>query len=95
MLKSKTRWIVRKSDDQKVEILVNELKISPLVASMLVNREIDTVETARCFLYGKSQFHDPYLFEGMEKAVSRILEAIEKQEPVLIYGDYDAGATRS
>jgi single-stranded-DNA-specific exonuclease len=95
MLKSKTRWIVRKSDDQKVETLVNELKITPLVASMLVNREIDTVETARCFLYGKDQFHDPYLFEGMEKAVSRILEAIEKQEPVLIYGDYDADGVSS
>jgi single-stranded-DNA-specific exonuclease len=95
MLKSKTRWIVRKSDDQKVETLVNELKITPLVASMLVNRDIDTVETARCFLYGKDQFHDPYLFEGMEKAVSRIKEAIEKQEPVLIYGDYDADGVSS
>jgi single-stranded-DNA-specific exonuclease len=95
MLKSKTRWIVRKSDDQKVETLVNELKITPLVASMLVNRGLDTVETARCFLYGKDQFHDPYLFEGMEKAVSRILEAIEKQEPILIYGDYDADGVSS
>jgi single-stranded-DNA-specific exonuclease len=95
MLKSKTRWIVQKSDDQKVETLVNELKITPLVASMLINRGLDTVETAQYFLYGKDQFHDPYLLEGMEKSVSRILEAIEKKEPILIYGDYDADGVSS
>ncbi|HJV16864.1 MAG TPA: single-stranded-DNA-specific exonuclease RecJ [Bacillales bacterium] len=95
MLKSKTRWNVLTSDDQKVETLVNEIKITPLVASMLVNRGLDTVDTARYFLYGKDQFHDPYLLKGMEKAVTRIFEAIKKQEPILIYGDYDADGVSS
>ena len=35
------------------------------------------------------EFHDPYLFKDMEKAVSRIKEAIEKQERIIVFGDYD------
>ncbi len=76
-------------------MLVNELKITPLVASLLVNRGLNTVESARYFLFGKDGFHDPYLLKGMETAVNRIREAIEKQEPILIYGDYDADGVSS
>lgn len=95
MLKSKTRWIVRESDQQLVKTLENELKITPLVASLLINRGLDTVDSARYFLFGNEQFHDPYLLKGMDLAVSRIREAIEKQEPILIYGDYDADGVSS
>ena len=95
MLKSKTRWIVRKSDHQLVKTLENELKITPLVASMLINRGLDTVDSARYFLFGKGQFHDPYLLKGMDLAVNRIREAIENQEPILIFGDYDADGVSS
>jgi single-stranded-DNA-specific exonuclease len=95
MLKSKTRWVVRKSDQQLVKTLENELKITPLVASLLINRGLDTVDSARYFLFGKEQFHDPYLLKGMDIAVSRIREAIEKQEPILIFGDYDADGVSS
>jgi single-stranded-DNA-specific exonuclease len=95
MLKSKTRWIVRESDDQLVKTLEKELKITPLVASLLINRGLDTVDSARYFLFGKEQFHDPYLLKGMDLAVNRIREAIEKQEPILIYGDYDADGVSS
>ncbi|EIJ78999.1 single-stranded-DNA-specific exonuclease RecJ [Bacillus methanolicus PB1] len=96
MLKSKTRWIVRQSDRQKSEMLIQELNITPLVASLLVNRGIDTVESARYFLFPKRQsFHDPYLLKDMDKAVERIRLAIERQEPILIYGDYDADGVSS
>jgi single-stranded-DNA-specific exonuclease len=95
MLKSKTRWIVRESDQQLVKTLENELKITPLVASLLINRGLDTAQSARYFLFGNEQFHDPYLLKGMDLAVSRIREAIEKQEPILIYGDYDADGVSS
>ncbi|MGG3469295.1 single-stranded-DNA-specific exonuclease RecJ [Neobacillus pocheonensis] len=95
MLKSKTRWIVRESDDPLVQMLANELKITPLVASLLVNRGLDTVDSARYFLFGKDEFHDPYLLKGMDIAVSRIREAIYKQEPILIFGDYDADGVSS
>jgi len=95
MLKSKTRWVVRSSDHNLVDMLANELKITPLVASMLVNRGLDTVDSARYFLFGKDEFHDPYLLKGMDLAVNRIREAIESQEPILIFGDYDADGVSS
>ncbi|WP_040207836.1 single-stranded-DNA-specific exonuclease RecJ [Neobacillus jeddahensis] len=95
MLKSKTKWIVRSSDNNLVEMLANELKLTPLVASLLVNRGLNTVDTARYFLFGKDEFHDPYLLKGMDLAVQRIRQAIEKQEPILIYGDYDADGVSS
>ncbi|EKN64188.1 single-stranded-DNA-specific exonuclease RecJ [Neobacillus bataviensis LMG 21833] len=95
MLQSKTRWIVRSSDETIVNMLANELKITPLVASLLVNRGLDTVESARYFLFEKDGFHDPYLLKGMDLAVNRIREAIEAHEPILIYGDYDADGVSS
>jgi single-stranded-DNA-specific exonuclease len=95
MLSSKTRWIVRKSDEQLIKKLETELKITPLVASLLVNRGFNTVESARYFLFGKEEFHDPFLLTGMDIAVTRIREAIENQEPILIFGDYDADGVSS
>ncbi|HEY2420167.1 MAG TPA: single-stranded-DNA-specific exonuclease RecJ [Neobacillus sp.] len=95
MLKSKTRWIVRKSDQKIAKTLENELKITPLVASLLVNRGLNTVDSARYFLFGDEQFHDPFLLKGMDLAVKRIRDAIEKQEPILIFGDYDADGVSS
>ena len=95
MLHSKTRWIVRDSDKEKENLLVQELNITPLMASLLVNRGLEMPESARHFLFDHNQdFHDPYLLADMDIAVSRINEAIEQKEPILIFGDYDAGATR-
>lgn len=96
MLHSKTRWIVRKSNEEKENLLVQELNITPLLASLLVNRGIETPELARHFLFDQDQeFHDPFLLTDMDVAVSRIKEAIEKQEAILIFGDYDADGVTS
>ncbi|MBS4191426.1 single-stranded-DNA-specific exonuclease RecJ [Bacillus sp. FJAT-49705] len=96
MLHSKTRWIVRNSDEEKENQLVQELNITPLLASLLVNRGLDMPESARYFLFDHNQeFHDPYLLNGMDIAVSRIKAAIEKQEAILVFGDYDADGVTS
>lgn len=96
MLQSKTRWIVRDTNKEKEALLVKELKIAPLVASLLVNRGMDTVELARSFLFDDElDFHDPFLLTSMDIAVSRIKLAIDKQEPILIFGDYDADGVTS
>ncbi|WP_043933994.1 single-stranded-DNA-specific exonuclease RecJ, partial [Bacillus sp. EB01] len=95
MLHSKTRWIVRDYDLGTAEKLAEELNISPLVSSMLLNRGIDNSDSARTFLFGGQDFHDPFLLDGMDRAVARIQEAIANQEPILIYGDYDADGVSS
>jgi single-stranded-DNA-specific exonuclease len=96
MLKPKSRWIVKQSDHSKTESLAKELNINHLTASLLVNRGLDTVEDARYFLFGqKSNFHDPFLLKDMDKAVARINKAIEIQEPILVFGDYDADGVSS
>lgn len=97
MLKPKSRWIVKTQSDQlKTESLVKELNIHHITASLLVNRGLDTVEDARYFLFGqKSQFHDPFLLKDMDKAVARIKQAVETEEQILVYGDYDADGVSS
>ncbi len=96
MLKPKSRWIVKKSDQTKVELLAKELNINHLTASLLVNRGLDTVEDARYFLFWQNnKFHDPFLLKDMDKAIERIKQAVETQEPILVFGDYDADGVSS
>ena len=98
MLRSKTRWITHTDnqfDDIKIN-LIQQLNITPLVASLLINRGYRTVQEAQDFLFTQNQdFYDPYLLLNMETAVERISKAINNQEKILVFGDYDAGATRS
>jgi single-stranded-DNA-specific exonuclease len=89
------RWKVHQPDGEMVNTLIKELNITPLVASLLVNRGIVRTEDAQNFLFGTDEFHDPYLLKDMEIAVERIRTAIHKQEPILIYGDYDADGVSS
>ncbi|MEK4537605.1 single-stranded-DNA-specific exonuclease RecJ [Peribacillus sp. FSL K6-1552] len=96
MLKPKTRWNLRTADENKVAELAEELHITPLVAALLVNRGLDTIESARSFLFVKNQtFHDPFLLKDMDKAVYRIKEAIQNGEKIRIFGDYDADGVTS
>lgn len=96
MLKSKTRWMVKKARQDQIDILAESIQVTPLVASLLVNRGLVEPEEAKAFLFTEQQeFHDPYLFEGMERAVNRIRRAIENEEPILIFGDYDCDGVTS
>ena len=96
MLKPKTRWNVQAADSNKITALVEQLHITPLVATLLVNRGLDDVEAARSFLYVKKQmFHDPFLLKDMDKTVHRIQEAIHHGEKIRIFGDYDADGVTS
>ncbi|PMC39741.1 single-stranded-DNA-specific exonuclease RecJ [Bacillus sp. UMB0899] len=96
MLKAKTRWMIQSSDETFIQDLRENLSVTPLVASLLVNRGINSVEAAREFLETESQsFHDPYLLKDMDIAVQRIQKAIENNEHILVYGDYDADGVSS
>ncbi|MFD1705513.1 single-stranded-DNA-specific exonuclease RecJ [Siminovitchia sediminis] len=96
MLESKTRWIVQKADEKAVAALTGELRISPLTASLLINRGIkDPVDAYRFLHIEKEDFHDPFLMQDMKIAVERIHKAIQDQEKILVYGDYDADGVTS
>jgi single-stranded-DNA-specific exonuclease len=88
------RWTVKKHNYELIKRLSKDLNVSPIVAALLTSRGYDTQESATKFLYPKySDLHEPNLLKGMETAVKRILEAIEKGEKILIWGDYDVDGT--
>ncbi|MGV3464046.1 MAG: single-stranded-DNA-specific exonuclease RecJ [Heyndrickxia sp.] len=96
MLKSKTRWVVQEIVPAAVKKLVEQLNITPLVSTLLVNRGMVETEEARSFLFMEdAAFHDPFLLSDMSIAVNRINEAIANEEPILVFGDYDADGVSS
>ncbi len=96
MLAPKARWSIGNADEMLVETFVRELQIDPLVARMLVLRDIRTVPDAEQFLHGGVHYyHDPYLLDGMLPAVERIRKALQNDELIRVYGDYDADGVSS
>lgn len=96
MLKAKSRWLLATYDEHRSEEIARECNIPLLLARLLVIRGIDTPERARSFLrIGEDQFHDPFLLDGMEPAIARIRQAVERREAICIYGDYDADGVSS
>jgi single-stranded-DNA-specific exonuclease len=74
--------------------LQKELKISPVICNILVERGLDTYEKCRSYFRPElSHLHDPFLMKDMEKAVSRIGQAMERREKILVFGDYDVDGT--
>lgn len=83
-------WRVKGQDPVLQEIISREMGISPLLARLLVNRRVFTVEDARFFLKGTlEQAADPFLLPDMPVAVERIVAAVKRKEKILVYGDYD------
>jgi single-stranded-DNA-specific exonuclease len=90
------RWNILKADQQKVDALQQSLKIHPVICHILVQRGIDTFEIAKDFFRPRlDSLHDPWLMKDMDKATTRILSAVEQQEKILIFGDYDVDGTTS
>jgi len=89
------RWTLKpKPDFQKVNQLAQALNVEVFVATLLVQRGIETFEEARDFFRPKLEhLHNPYLMKDMDKAVARIELAIANQEKILVFGDYDVDGT--
>src|SRR5690606_23887086 len=89
------RWVVKpKNDVKKIDKLRNELGINPVIADLLLNRNISTFEQAKRFFRPTLEMlHDPFLMRDMDKAITRIERAIGNKEKILIYGDYDVDGT--
>ncbi len=76
--------------------LATQLNVSLPIASMLYRRGVQDFETAKkYFRPSLADLHDPFLMKDMDRAVSRLVEAIEKKQRILIYGDYDVDGTTS
>ncbi|HET7628348.1 MAG TPA: single-stranded-DNA-specific exonuclease RecJ [Bacillales bacterium] len=96
MLKPKTKWRTVSEMTNEAESLATTLGIAPLVAQLLINRSMNTIERAERFLNVNDQpFNDPFLMKGMRETVDRIQQAITNQEKILVFGDYDADGVTS
>ncbi|NOZ22533.1 MAG: single-stranded-DNA-specific exonuclease RecJ [Planctomycetes bacterium] len=85
-----TRWVFPNRNAKLEAELTQRLRISPILAQVLMNRNITGVDAARKFLRPNlSGLEDPWDLPDMQKASDRIREAIEQQERIVIYGDYD------
>ncbi len=88
------RWVIRKHDRDRVAVLASNLKVSPLIAALIISRGYETEELASAFLNPSlDHLHEPLLMKGMQDAVDRISTAIDNGEKVLIWGDYDVDGT--
>jgi len=90
------RWKINQTHVDKTTWLQQALKIHPALCGILVNRGIEDFDKAKeYFRPTVSQLRDPFLMKDMRLAVDRIIKAIEGQEKILIYGDYDVDGTTS
>lgn len=91
------RWTIKpKPDKQKIEALANDLEVDNKIAALLLQRDIETYDQAKDFFRPSlDNLHSPFLMKDMDKAVKRIEGAIQKEENILVYGDYDVDGTTS
>ena len=90
------KWEFYNPNEKKVKEISEKFNVSELLATVLLNRNIIKDEDVKLFLNPtRKDFHDPYLMPDMEKAVNRIITAIDKKEKTIIYGDYDVDGITS
>lgn len=86
----KTRWEMPEPRPELEASFVRELDVHPLLARLLVNRDVCELEAARQFLAPTPHaLHDPWLLKDMDRAVDRITTALERRQRITIYSDYD------
>ncbi len=90
------KWEIYETNESKINEIQEKYELNKLLATILVNRNIVKKEDIRLFLKPtREDFHDPFLITDMKKAVKRIIKAIQNQEKVTIYGDYDVDGITS
>lgn len=91
------RWTLKpKPDPKTVEDLQKALQVERSVATLLIQRGIDTYDAAKTFFRPSLEdLHDPFLMKDMDVAVARIEKALANDENILVFGDYDVDGTTS
>jgi single-stranded-DNA-specific exonuclease len=92
------RWSIKEQSNQEevsqLSLVLNNL--DKTLTNILLQRKIDTFEKAKSFFRPSlTEIHDPFLMKDMDKAVERLQLAINNQEKILVYGDYDVDGTTS
>lgn len=89
------RWLFKTiPDPQQIESLSKSININAYLSAILLQRGIDSYDTARRFFRpALEDLHDPFLMKDMEVAVGRLKQAIDRKEKILVYGDYDVDGT--
>lgn len=90
------QWIVAETDPILADELAAQAGVPRVIARLLINRGIRTVEQAKAFLNpSTSDLHDPFLLPDLEAGVKRLARAIESGEKICIHGDYDVDGITS
>ena len=88
-------WLLKDADPHQTAALARDLGVSPLLARLLLAREVWDAPAARRFLGVEPSLLDPWELPGMEAAAERLLDALDAGEQVVVYGDYDADGVTS
>jgi len=90
------RWVVKDNNDEKAKSIAKDLNVTEILGKLLVQRGVDTFDKAKSFFRPKiEELYNPFLMMDMDKAVERLKLAIDKNEKILVYGDYDVDGTTS
>ena len=84
------RWLIKEQNPALSKKFSSSFNISPLVSQLLINRGLESIDQADFFINATlKDLYSPFLMKDMDRAVQRIITAVEKKEKICIYGDYD------
>lgn len=89
------KWRIKENDFKRIEEIKNKYNVSNLVAQKLAEYNLNDEEITIFLNPTRKNFHDPFLLPDMDKAIERILKAMQDEEKIVVYGDYDADGITS
>jgi len=97
-MRKKTLWKYRQFGTDpyidEAKTFAQNIGVIEPVAQLMLNRDLDSLEKAKEFFNPTfEQMWDPFLLQGMEKAIHKVAEVIESGKPILVFGDYDVDGT--
>ena len=91
-----TQWRFSLEQEDITEQLSNEFGILPVMSKILMSRNIVNLSDAKKYLFPSlNDLHNPFLMKDMDKAVHRVIQAIQRKEKIVVFGDYDADGITS
>ena len=91
------KWVKNSNSEvEKIKELAQALNVEQSLAQLLMNRGVSNFDEAKSFFRPSlSELHSPFLMKDMDKAVDYIIDAIQSNKKILVYGDYDVDGTTS